>query len=54
MSQVRNSRDIIVCRFFLGVLEAGFFPGVLYIMSCWYKSNEMGEFSAESLQVAVL
>ena len=45
MSQVRNSRDIIVCRFFLGVLEAGFFPGVLYIMSCWYKSNEMGESS---------
>ncbi|KAL5333540.1 major facilitator superfamily domain-containing protein [Aspergillus crustosus] len=43
MSQVRNSRDIIVCRFFLGVIEAGFFPGVLYIMSCWYKSNEIGK-----------
>ncbi|KAF4965631.1 hypothetical protein FSARC_6594 [Fusarium sarcochroum] len=43
MSEVRNSRDIIICRFFLGILEAGFFPGVLYIMSCWYKSNEIGK-----------
>ncbi|CAI6095277.1 unnamed protein product, partial [Clonostachys chloroleuca] len=43
MSQVRNSRDMIACRFFLGMLEAGFFPGVLYIMSCWYKSNEIGK-----------
>ncbi|KIW59036.1 hypothetical protein PV05_03520 [Exophiala xenobiotica] len=43
MSKVRNSRDILVCRFFLGVIEAGFFPGVLYIMSCWYKRNEIGK-----------
>lgn len=43
MSKVRNNRDIIVCRFFLGMIEAGFFPGVLYIMSCWYKSNEIGK-----------
>ena len=45
MSKVRNSRDILVCRFFLGVIEAGFFPGVLYIMSCWYKRNEIGMLS---------
>ncbi|KAL2441459.1 putative transporter [Exophiala dermatitidis] len=43
MSKVKNSRDILVCRFFLGMIEAGFFPGVLYIMSCWYKRNEIGK-----------
>ena len=29
-------------RFFLGIIEAGFFPGVLYIMTCWYKKDEIG------------
>ncbi|KAH8883213.1 retrograde regulation protein 2 [Thozetella sp. PMI_491] len=43
MSQVNDFKDILICRFFLGVIEAGFFPGVLYIMSCWYKKNEIGK-----------
>ncbi|KAF2871917.1 major facilitator superfamily domain-containing protein [Massariosphaeria phaeospora] len=35
MSKVRNDRDMIVARFFSGMVEAGFFPGVL--------SNEIGK-----------
>jgi MFS family permease len=42
MSQVKNYNGILVCRFFLGIIESGFMPGVMYLMSCWYKRNEIG------------
>ncbi|KAL4072802.1 hypothetical protein V8B97DRAFT_1954616 [Scleroderma yunnanense] len=29
-------------RWFLGMFEAGFFPGVSYYFSCWYKRSEYG------------
>lgn len=29
-------------RFFLGLAEAGLFPGVNYFLSSWYKRNEIG------------
>lgn len=29
-------------RFILGCIEAGFFPGVLYLLSCWYTKAELG------------
>lgn len=29
-------------RFLLGVLEASFAPGVLFLLSAWYKKNELG------------
>lgn len=28
-------------RFFLGFFEAGFFPGVVYFLTLFYKKNEM-------------
>lgn len=28
-------------RIILGVLEAGFFPGSAYLMSCWYTRFEL-------------
>ncbi|KAJ5302191.1 hypothetical protein N7508_007054 [Penicillium antarcticum] len=43
MSQVQSYRGILVIRFFLGLIEAGFMPGVMLIMSCWYKKNEIGK-----------
>lgn len=30
----------MTARFFLGVTEAGLFPGVNYYLSCWYKRDE--------------
>ncbi|CAL3966783.1 hypothetical protein PZA11_003270 [Diplocarpon coronariae] len=33
---------LVGLRAVLGVLEAGFFPGVVYLMSTWYKRYEMG------------
>ncbi|KAM3515646.1 hypothetical protein MY11210_000824 [Beauveria gryllotalpidicola] len=30
-------------RFVLGCVESGFFPGVLYVLSCWYTKAELGK-----------
>lgn len=32
---------LIVIRFFLGIAEAPFFPGVFYLLSCWYTRKEL-------------
>ncbi|KAK1521071.1 allantoate permease [Colletotrichum abscissum] len=43
MSVVKNYEGMLALRFFLGCIEAGFFPGVLYVMTCWYKKAEIGK-----------
>lgn len=43
MSAARNYEGMLAMRFFLGCIEAGFFPGVLYLMTCWYKKAEIGK-----------
>ncbi|CZR54644.1 related to nicotinamide mononucleotide permease [Phialocephala subalpina] len=40
---VKDWKALIGLRAILGVLEAGFFPGVVYLMSTWYKRYEMGK-----------
>jgi MFS family permease len=42
MGLVHNAGGLITARFFLGVAEAGLFPGVNYYLSCWYKRSEFG------------
>jgi MFS family permease len=37
----RNYAGILACRFFLGVAEAGFWPGVLYHLSFWYPAEKL-------------
>ncbi|KAJ3517673.1 hypothetical protein NLJ89_g365 [Agrocybe chaxingu] len=37
-----NFAGVLVCRFFLGFIEAAFFPGALLLMSRWYKRDELG------------
>ena len=37
----RNAGGAIACRFFLGCVEAAFFPGSLYFLSRWYTRKEM-------------
>ncbi|KAG5343087.1 hypothetical protein C0989_000077 [Termitomyces sp. Mn162] len=32
----------LLTRFFLGFVEAAFFPGALFLLSKWYKKNELG------------
>ena len=42
MSKAKNYHDMLIYRFFLGLIEAGFLPGVMFLMSCWYKKSEIG------------
>jgi MFS family permease len=39
---VKNYSGLIAARWFLGLTEAGLFPGISYYLSCWYKRSEMG------------
>ncbi|KAI1813212.1 major facilitator superfamily domain-containing protein [Poronia punctata] len=40
MGVVENQAGFLASRFFLGVAEAGLFPGVTYYFSMWYKRKE--------------
>lgn len=42
MSTMESYSHVLVCRVFLAIIEAGFPPGVLYIMTTWYKKSEIG------------
>ncbi|KAI1270191.1 MFS general substrate transporter [Xylariaceae sp. FL1019] len=39
---VTNFGGLIAVRFFLGIVEAAYFPGCLYYLSCWYTRKELG------------
>lgn len=39
---VVNYGGLLTMRWWLGVFEAGLFPGVNYYLSCWYKRTEFG------------
>jgi MFS family permease len=38
----RNFKDALITRFFIGFVEAAFFPGALFLLSKWYKRSELG------------
>lgn len=42
MGLVHNFSGLMAARWFLGLAEAGLFPGVNYFLSCWYKRSEFG------------
>jgi MFS family permease len=42
MGFVKSYGELLHARAWLGVFEAGLFPGVNYYLSCWYKRNEFG------------
>ena len=41
MAACQNWSQVAAVRFCLGVAEAGFAPGVVYYLSCWYKTHEL-------------
>jgi len=43
-----NFTGLLICRFFLGFIEAAYFCGALYYLSSWYTSREL------SLRTAIL
>ncbi|SPN96594.1 related to allantoate permease [Cephalotrichum gorgonifer] len=42
MGFVTNWSGLMAARWFLGLTEAGLFPGINYYLSCWYKRSELG------------
>ncbi|KAM5353740.1 hypothetical protein ACJ41O_000390 [Fusarium nematophilum] len=40
MGLVKNFCGLVATRFMLGVFEAGFFPGAVFVVSKWYLRNE--------------
>lgn len=42
MGLTHNFQGMMVARFFLGVFEAGLFPGINYYLSCWFRRDEFG------------
>ncbi|KIV86421.1 hypothetical protein PV11_02033 [Exophiala sideris] len=37
---VHNYATVLALRFLIGVFEAGFFPGIVYFITIWYRFNE--------------
>jgi len=54
MGCVQNQAGLLACRWFLGLAEAGLFPGVNYYLSCWYKRSELGMRAALFFSAAAL
>lgn len=41
-STVHNPEQLMVCRFFVGAFEAGYFIMIHYLLGSWYKPDELG------------
>lgn len=53
MGFVHNWSGLMAARFFLGVTEAGLFPGVNYYISCWYRRDEVAIRAVSDLFIAI-
>src|SRR5713101_7150351 len=40
---IQNAQQFYGARFFLGVAEAGFFPGVIVYLTHWYRNEDRGK-----------
>ncbi|POS72970.1 major facilitator superfamily transporter [Diaporthe helianthi] len=54
MGFVHNWSGLMAARWFLGLAEAGLFPGINYYLSCWYKRSEFGVRAAIFFSAAAL
>ncbi|KAJ4297385.1 hypothetical protein N0V88_004304 [Collariella sp. IMI 366227] len=54
MGFVHNYEGLMAARWFLGLTEAGLFPGVNYYLSCWYRRSEFGLRAAIFFSAAAL
>ncbi|CAI6341679.1 unnamed protein product [Periconia digitata] len=54
MGLVHNFQGLMASRWWLGVAEAGLFPGVNYYLSCWYRRSELGIRAAIFFSAAAL
>src|SRR5689334_21623434 len=54
MAAAQSYHHLIVLRILVGVFEAGFAPGILLILSSWYKKDEQSKRFALYISAAVL
>jgi len=54
MTVSKSYGALLAFRIALGCVESGFFLGVLYLLRCWYKSDEIGKRIAVFYTAAVL
>ncbi|KAH7374554.1 pantothenate transporter liz1 [Plectosphaerella cucumerina] len=54
MALVKSYHHLIILRVFVGIMEAGFAPGILLIFSSWYKRNEQSKRFAVFMSAAIL
>ena len=40
MMFVKDFVGLMICRLLLGIMEAGFFPGIIFYLTFWYKREE--------------
>ncbi|EGG11926.1 uncharacterized protein MELLADRAFT_115045 [Melampsora larici-populina 98AG31] len=43
LSVVKTKEGLIGVRFVLGFVESGFFPGVIFLLSSWYRKSELAK-----------
>lgn len=41
MGLIVNRQGLYAARWFLGIAEAGFFPGATFLLTLWYKRYEV-------------
>ncbi len=54
MAAIDDFHHLVVLRIFVGVFESGFAPGILLIISSWYKKTEQSKRFAVYISAAVL
>ncbi|KAL3420587.1 hypothetical protein PVAG01_07032 [Phlyctema vagabunda] len=54
MAAVKSYHHLIILRVFVGIMEAGFAPGILLIISSWYKRDEQSKRFAIFISAAIL
>jgi MFS transporter, ACS family, pantothenate transporter len=43
LASAKNFNTLVAIRFFVGLAESPFFPGIHYVLGSWYKSEELGK-----------
>jgi MFS family permease len=54
MAVVKEFRHLVVLRVLIGCVEAGFAPGVLLVLSSWYKRTEQSKRFGVYISAAIL
>ena len=54
MAAIKSYHHLIILRIFVGIIESGFAPGILLIISSWYKREEQSKRFAVYISAAIL